>query len=399
MITPPAFLGSTASHSTTPLTIIMPSLRLRMLLSLFTHSTLLITLLSTTASALPTTDDDNLRNLLESRYHYLSARSCANPCGTSGLCCGTGQTCTTNAAGQATCGGTSNQQAAAASPNGWEYYTTTYVETDLVTRISTYSSFFGNEASTAAPGAASGLSCTSALGESPCGGSLCCAAGQYCAYAGQCAASNGQGDSSSSAFTFESTTTAAVATNSAPVRPTSHAATTVTSTGSATTTVPYQTPTAASATAGAAGMTATTMNNGLSGGAIAGIVIGVLAGLLLLFLLCAFLCCKGIIDGILDFFGLRSRRRRETIIEERHAHHSSSGAPMRRNWYGAPRPARIEKKKSGIGGMTAVAGGLGALAVILGLKRRRDDRRDRREKTESEYSYDSNYYTGTSPSK
>ena len=86
-------------------------------------------------------------------------------------------------------------------------------------------------------------------------------------------------------------------------------------------------------------MTATTSNNGLSAGAIAGIVIGVLAGLFFLFIICAILCCKGLIDGILDFFGLRSRKnKRETYVEEEHRH---SG----RTWYGAQKPTTITEKK------------------------------------------------------
>ena len=159
--------------------------------------TLLSTLLSCT-HALPANSDassnhDSLKQLLESRYHYLSTRSCANPCGWSGqICCGLGQTCTTNSAGQAACAGSSSgsgtTEEADANNGQWEYYTTTYVETDLETYTSTYSSFFGSETSAAAPAAISGISCNSGLGESPCG-TLCCATGQYCAYAGQCAAS------------------------------------------------------------------------------------------------------------------------------------------------------------------------------------------------------------------
>ena len=375
-----------------------------------TSLTLLFTLFSRTY-ALPanaiadSSEDDNLRQLLESRYHYLSARSCANPCGYPGsqICCETGQSCTTNNAGQATCAGSSSgsgsgsgsQQAAAQQNGQWQYYTTTYVQTDLETYTSTYSSLFGAAAS-GAPAAGSGNSCNSAMGESPCGGSLCCAIGQYCAYTGQCAASNNAGSESSSALTFESTTTA---TASAFVRPTSNAAVTVTSTGSATTTVPFVTPTAGGASASASsvpGMTATTSNNGLSAGAIAGIVIGVLAGLFFLFIICAILCCKGLIDGILDFFGLRSRRnRRETYIEEEHRHTG-------RTWYGARRPTTTvteKKKSSGIGGITGIAGALGLLAIALGLKRRSDRKRSERAASRyTESSYD-DYYSETSPSE
>ena len=380
------------------------STTMRLILSPITFT--LLCILSIQISALPTNptaEDNNLKQLLESQYHYLSARDCANPCGYPGsqICCGTGQTCSTNSAGQAACAGsstgsTSGSQQGAAQNNGqWQYQTVTYVSSGLETYTTTYSSFFGAAAS--APAAVgSGNSCHPEMGESPCGGSLCCATGQYCAYTGQCAASNNNGVDSSSVLTFEATSTA---TASAFVRPTSNAAVTVTSTGSATTTVPFVTPTAGGASASGSSlpaMTATTSNNGLSAGAIAGIVIGVLAGLFFLFIICAILCCKGLIDGFLDFFGLRSRRKRkETYIEEEHRH---SG----RTWYGARRPTTVvseKKKSSGIGGVTGIAGALGLLAIGLGLKRRNDRKRSERAASRyTESSYDS-YYSDTSPSE
>ena len=354
---------------------------------------LLLTILSTThtINARPNPPAE-LKKLLESRYHYLAQRSCANPCGWTGqLCCESGQTCGTNSQGQAVCnvgGGGAGDAAQAQVAQGWEYYTTTYVETDLVTRVSTYSSFFGSETAVAAPAPTSGSSCDSSIGESPCGG-ICCATGQYCAYAGQCAASNGHGDESSSAYLGQITT----ATNSAPLRPTSNAATTITSTGSATTTVPFQTPSAsASAAAGSAAMS-TTSNNGLSGGAIAGIVVGVIIGLIILILILLCCCAASAADAILGFFGIRNKkRRRETTVIEEHRHHEGGG----RRWFGAgpARRDRSPKKSGGKGGLGAVAGGLAGLAVILGLKRKHDKKVEKSHYTGS--SYYSDYYSSQS---
>lgn len=335
------------------------------------------------------------RELFQRQYHYLSERSCAGQvCGWSGqLCCASGQACSTNSAGQAGCIASTNAQRANAQENQWQYYTTTYVETDLLTVTSTYSSYFGAETRTAAAVAAvTGTSCDSSMNESPCG-TICCAVGQYCAYAGQCAASNGNGVGSSSLFNMVAPTIATT-TIPAAIRPTSNVITTTTSTGSMTTTVPFVSASAQATGTSVPGMTATTANNGLSGGAIAGIVIGVILAILFLLLICAFFCCKGLIDGILGFFGLRNRRRREeTYIEERRSHHASGGGGGRR-WFGAGGPARVqrtEKKSSGIGGFTTVAAALGALAILLGLKRKRDERKAKTEYSESEYTYSDTY--------
>ena len=369
--------------------------------------TLLSTLLTCT-HALPATTEDsspdsNLKSLLESRYHYLSGRSCTNPCGWSGqVCCSSSQTCSTNSAGQAVCSGSSPQEEAGTSNGQWEYYTTTiYVESDVATYTSTYSSYFGSgSGASAAPVAAiSSISCNSGLGESPCG-TLCCATGQYCLYAGQCAASsNNLLESVSSSIQPAAAAPTTTPAASEPLRPTVNAATTVTSTGIATATVPFMTPSAGPASASSSalpGMTETTANNGLSAGAIAGIVIGVLAALFFLFIICAILCCKGLIDGILDFFGLRKRRRtKETYIEEEHRHGG-------RTWYGARRPVRdetvvVNKKKGRWGSVAGFAGALGVLAVVLGLKRRE---RRKSEKARSRYSESSyGYYDDTSESE
>ena len=361
---------------------------------LFSQPPTLLSLLFTilfsthTSNARPNARD---RELLESQYHYLSERSCAGTvCGWSGqLCCTSNQACSTNSLGQAEC--VAGLSADASQQGQWEYYTTTIVESELVTLTSTYSSFFGaqtNTASAAAP-AISAISCDSSMNESPCG-TICCAVGQYCAYAGQCAASNGNSGLSSSYLNSIVPTTAA-ATNTAFIRPTTSVATTVTSTGSMTTTVPFMTASASATSASsAAGTASATANNGLSGGAIAGIVIGVLAGLLFLLFLCAFFCFKGLIDGVLSFFGLRNRKRRSNVVveEERYSHHGRQSGGGGRTWYGgAARPARIDRpKKDGYGGLLAGAGILGTLAIFLGLKRRRE-KRAKTESTISSYSY------------
>ena len=356
---------------------------------------LLFTILLTahTSNARPNLSDDE-RRLLESRYHYLSERDCPIPCGWAGqICCQSGQTCGTNSAGQAVCNG--GAVAANAQGAGWEFYTTTFIETNLVTRVSTYSSFLSAPSATAAPAQISGISCNSGLGESPCG-TICCATGQYCAYAGQCVASNGNGDGSSTILGQIIT-----ATNTAPLRPTSNAVTTVTSTGTKTTTTQFGTPSASPTAAGGTAAMSTTNNNGLTGGQIAGIVIGVIAGIILLILL--LLCCCGVAftDAILGFFGLRNNKRRQTTVIEEHRHHHSGshGAGAGRRWFGMG-PARIDrppKKDSGIGGLTAVAGGLGALAILLGLKRRRDKKIEKSEYSGSSYYTD--YYSSQSKSK
>ncbi|KAL8943519.1 MAG: hypothetical protein Q9211_000957, partial [Gyalolechia sp. 1 TL-2023] len=200
-----------------------------------------------------------------------------------------------------------------------------------------------------------------------------------------CVASGGvSGDMSS--FYYSSVT------GTAFVRPTSNTVQTVTSTGSATTTVPFQ---SASATQGGAtaGMAATTSNNGLSPGAIAGIVVGVILGIIVLLLICAAFCFKGLLDGIMACFGLgpRKGKKETTYIEERHSHHTGGGGGGGGRWFGASGPSRINRPSKneggGLGGFTAVAAGLGTLAVLLGLKRRRDRKDKDSYGTASSYTY------------
>lgn len=347
-----------------------------------------------------------LRKLHLENSNALHERTCANPCGSDAqYCCQASEICITSGsppiascvAGSSMSNGGPQQLGAQQQGSGngqYQLVTTTWTETDLVLHTSTYSIPISSCTPTPQVAAApTPINCNTQLGESPCGGSLCCATGQTCNWnQNMCVAAGGvSGDVSS--FYYSSVT--APASGTAFVRPTSNTVQTVTSTGSATTTMPFV---SASATQGGttAGMTATTSNNGLSGGAIAGIVVGVLLGILLLLALCAAFCFKGLLDGTRAFFGGGPRRRRteETIIEERHSHHHSGGGGGGggggRTWFGTSRPARVDRPKrdtGGVGGLTAVAAGLGTLAVILGLKRRRDRRDKESYGTGSSYTY------------
>ncbi|KEF52774.1 uncharacterized protein A1O9_11191 [Exophiala aquamarina CBS 119918] len=304
-------------------------------------------------------------------------KRCDNPCGYYGqLCCEEGESCYTDANDQAQCGPGQVTQATTAAAGSWEYYTTTYVQTDLKTVTATFSSFI----------AQSTLSCAYSLGESACG-NVCCLSGQFCQATGQCVAVGG--GSSGYYSSLYTVTTVVTNTASVPSRPTSNTLVTVTP---GTTTQPFETPVG---TNGAIiyGPTASG-SGGLSGGAIAGIVIGVIAGVILLLLLCACLCFKGLIDGILAIFGLGKKRKRteEEVYVERHSHRSGrSGVHNnRRTWFGT-RPARTdvveEKKSSGIGRAGWVAATLGGLALFLGMKRR--NRKD----DKSSSGYGSSYYS------
>jgi hypothetical protein len=302
------------------------------------------------------------------------------------LCCNSDQYCYTDTNNQAQCGQnaltTTQVQTLAQSTSGqWSMFTTTYVQTDLKTVTTTYSSFYP----------ATTLQCSYSLGETPCG-SCCCQSGEWCQAAGQCVVvAGGSSAYYSSFYTVTTNTQTAIV----PVRGTSGTVITVTSTGPITTTVPYQT---AVGTGGAVLTgTVTTTSHGLSGGAIAGIVIGVIAGLILLFLLCACLCFKTLWDGLLSIFGIRRsgrRRTEETYIDRRSSRRQSGG----RTWFGT-RPGRasrtsvdvVEKRESGgWGGFATVGAALAGLALVLGLKRRRERRR---EEDKSSVSYDSYYYS------
>lgn len=350
-----------------------------------------------TANAKPYPRDELV---LEADSNTFDKRSCATPCGWSGqLCCQAGQSCFTDSAGQAQCGtngGGGTPQVNQQVNNGqWQLYTTTYVETDLVTRTSIYSSLIGASPTVVAPTlnqapVATGVACSTELNEIPCGG-ICCAQGQYCQWQGQCGAVAGGNGGFSSVYL-----SSVMNTGSAFIRPTSNGVATVTNTGSVTTTVPFSTPTAASG-GSTSGMQSTTSNNGLTGGAIAGIVIGVLLGIALLLLLCACFCFKGLADGVRRLLGIGPKRRRteSTYVEERHSTHGGGGG--NRRWFGAG-PSRVDRPKKssgGFGGFTAVAAGLTGLAIALGLKRRIDRRDKSSYGSGSSFSY-SDYLTSAS---
>lgn len=342
---------------------------------------------------------------IDDATEYLMERGCdGTVCGWYGnVCCTGGSVCYTDSNDQAQCSSTA---AAVATTTGgdWEYYTSVYTETDLVTRTSVWSSYVG-AATTTSSGAVVTASCDTSAGESSCG-AICCASDQYCYTSGQCNQGSGLSASYASSWSQYFTTS----TYSAPLRPTSGAST-ATSTASATTTVPFSTP--VSTAGGSLGITTSSTSRGLSGGAIAGIVIGVLAGIILLALLCFCCIARELFGTILSIFGLGRRRRstrerEEVIVERRSRYGSAAGASAARRdthsgWVGSGgRPTRVtertEKKNSGLGGIGAVGAGLAGLAVILGLKRRADARRSEKDDatvTTSDYSYTDESYTGT----
>ncbi|KAK7543161.1 hypothetical protein IWX49DRAFT_607438 [Phyllosticta citricarpa] len=309
--------------------------------------------------------------------------NCANPCGWSGqLCCEAAGQCYTDSNNQAQCGA-----GGATSSGYWQYYTTTFVETDTITRTVTSSSWYGGGGGTAATGSAS---CNYNKGETACG-NICCNSEQYCMLSGQCAA---VGATNSPGVTATGT----AASYSAPLRPTSGTLIVVTATESPTTTVPFETPVATGASGIGVSASSGGGGGGLSGGEIAGIVIGVLAGIFLLGLLILFFCAKAAFDGLLAIFGLgRKKRVRETYVQERYRHSSGS---RHSGWYGdrPPPPRPVEPKRTGLGAGGILAG-LGAIGAALGLsKARRNTRNDEKSTTSYGSSYYYSDYTGTSKS-
>ncbi|KAK8191811.1 uncharacterized protein BKA78DRAFT_141013 [Phyllosticta capitalensis] len=309
--------------------------------------------------------------------------NCANPCGWSGqLCCGSSEQCYTDTNNQAQCG------AGATSSGYWQYYTTTIVDTETLTRTVTTSSWYGGSGGGAV--ATGSISCNSNKGESACG-SICCTSEQYCMLSGQCAA---VGATNSPGVTATGT----AGSYSAPLRPTSGTLIVVTATESPTTTVPYESPVATGASGIAVSSSSTGGGGGgLSGGEIAGIVIGVLAGIFLLGLLILFLCAKAAFDGLLALFGFgRKKRVRETTIQERYRH--SSGGSRHSGWYGdRPPPPRPVERRPGVGAGGILAG-LGAIGAALGLSKARRDRVDEKSTTSYGSSYYYSDYTSTSKS-
>ncbi|KAH2787163.1 hypothetical protein KXV54_004655 [Aspergillus fumigatus] len=285
-------------------------------------------------------------------------KRCANPCGYySQLCCTSSQTCGTNSQGQAVC-----LDSSGGSGGGtWEYYTTTYVltETDTKTITSTWSSLI--------PTATGSTSCRTDLGETACG-NTCCGAAFVCA--------NDQCIVGSSSIWVTATATP-------PVRGTTQS--TMTQIATATTTQGFIPPVG---TDGATLIGVHAGGGGLSGGAIAGIVIGVIAGVFILLLLCACMCCKGALDALFACLCPGRRKRKDTTyVEERYHHHAHGSKPEGRTWFGT-RPSASEggEKKSKWGSLATIGIILGALALCLGLRRRKD------EDEKSDYTYPSSYY-------
>jgi hypothetical protein len=112
---------------------------------------------------------------------------CIKPCGFAGqLCCSANQVCYVDADNGAVCSETSTPTSSCSSSvqPTWLTYTTTYINSDLQTITSFYSSYITVTSSTTTPLAPS---CLLSQGEAPCG-SICCSSGQYCVVPGQCAA-------------------------------------------------------------------------------------------------------------------------------------------------------------------------------------------------------------------
>ncbi|KAI4128547.1 MAG: hypothetical protein LQ347_004139 [Umbilicaria vellea] len=321
-------------------------------------------------------------SVLEAQNNTLEERGCQYSCGWSGqLCCQYAGACYTDASGQAQCSATNVATTTAVqnvAQGQWTYWTTTFVRTDLVTVTTVYSSSNG-QASTQVlvPQQTTWVAANSPTAQAPQQTQVVCNSqwpvrGDVC---GKLAHLQLRNDPDRDRI------------YSTDKRDRRH---------------------------GHFCMSATVTNKGLSGGAIAGIVIGVILGLFLLFLILSCLCCKGLIDGLLDLLGLRSRRRRrETIVEERYHHHGRTsggasgggGAAGGRTWFGAaappPRNDRPPKKSGGgLGGFTGVAAALAALAVVLGLKRRRDRKNHEKESysSGSSYTYSDDYTSASSES-
>ncbi|CZT39865.1 uncharacterized protein RSE6_00036 [Rhynchosporium secalis] len=318
-------------------------------------------------------------------FAFLKPRQCVMYCGSENqFCCTQGQGCFTTA----NIAGCTATAGLAGGDGGYGVYTTTWTETNLVTKTSTISYGVPTTPVAVAPMPTANnvpAICTTSLGQSSCD-TICCAADQRCAAPNSCTAHSEfyQGPS----------------TYAAPIRPTSGGISTATTIVSATTTVPFQAPATASGSlfpiAEASG------GGGLSAGAIAGIVIGVIAAIIILLLLCFCCIAKAGFDGLLAIFGLGKKKRRSTerieVTEERYSRHGShAGGASRRDthsgWFGGSKPARVNekrKKESGFGGLGMVGAGLLGLAAVLGLKRNHD----KKEKSHSGRSdISSSYYT------
>lgn len=282
--------------------------------------------------------------------HLLINRDCANPCGFYGqVCCQSSETCYTDANGQAAC-----RTAAAAGGEGgeWEYFTTTYTQTDLVVVTST-----GSRQVYPTSGSDQ---CKASLGETVCG-DICCSAAQQCSSDNVCVEAGGSPWSSIPGPSV-----------SPPVRPTSDV--TITATVTPTTTIGFI---PAISTDGATLIPPVGGGGGgLSGGAIAGIVIGALAGAFILLLLCLCLCAKGLIDTI---FGCCCGPRRSG-----HSYSASSMSYSVSEGAGGGRVPHHHEESSGWKKWAGIGIVIGTVAVCLGL---------RRQKPPTEKS--TTYYTGS----
>lgn len=355
-------------------------------------TTLLVTLAPAQASPSPKESWSQLRGLSWPALFGRGSSCSGQTCGWSDqLCCASDEACYTDANDQAQCSKTTAAASAPTNSGYWQYYTTVYTQTDLVTVTSTYSSSWcATTTSWAAATSTAAITCNYDQNESPCG-DICCASGQYCYVSGQCKAAAGAGSSG-----YYSTYYVSTASASAALRPTSSTVVVVTATNSPTTTVPYIAPVATGANITLTGSSSHN-SGGLSGGAIAGIVIGVLFGIFLLILLCLFCCFRGIWHAI--FGGGRRREREEYYESHRHSSGTGAAAAGGRTWYGS-RPTRVETRREKSGGLfkegLGVAAALAGVAALLGLKRRHDRRRDD-EKSDLSSNYYS-YYTSESKS-
>ncbi|KAF2419016.1 hypothetical protein EJ08DRAFT_43758 [Tothia fuscella] len=320
------------------------------------------------------------------------------------ICCSaSSETCGTNAHNEAICvAGAGVAALAPVAPTGtglWQTYTSTWVETNTVTRTSVWSSWVPATATVAVVGTGAPCSPNWANNESQCG-TKCCISGTYCydPNTGECR-SSGNGGFTTTGVGF-----------APPLRPTTMSNGVVTTmTMSPTTTVAFQTPVPTGSST--AGITAGASSGGLSGGAIAGIVIGVLAGLILLALICLCCCFKAAADGLLAILGIgKKKKSRRTVVEEEyisehHRHGSGSGS---RRWYGSaagsrpsrPPPPPAKKAGGGFGGLLTGAAGLAGLAAVLGMKRKHDRKHEKSDVSSytgsgSSYTYD---YTSSSSS-
>ncbi|KAI3337879.1 hypothetical protein F4824DRAFT_106547 [Ustulina deusta] len=350
----------------------------------------LLTLLFTALTAAVPYPRDSLR---DNGFGYLKPQECSEYCGAENeLCCSADEACYTSA-GTPACTGLTHLLAE-------RDYTTTWTET--LTFTSTISSWYV-PTTTAGVGSDGGPCIPPAgSGEIACG-LICCANWQYCAYEGQCLANPGF-----STWTEVVTTGVYVTTQfSAPYRPTSGPSATQTSpTGtfaSATETSSSTSPAAVS-----------TASNSLSGGAIAGIVVGTIAGVVLLLLLCFCCIARGLWHVVAGIFGGGKKKKRGSerieVTEERYSRHGSTAAaarPAHRTWFGGRggRPStaasRKEKKKSSGSGLGWLVAAIGALTLLLGLRRsdKRKSTSHRPSRSEWSSSYYSDSYTATSPSE